>query len=74
MLSVDKLTFPQYPHQFPLLYLLRIIAIMLTKYDKTTYITKVKEKTVYKKILTSSHKLPRNYAQFLAYLELLEIY
>ena len=42
--SVDKLTFPQYPHQFPLLYLLRIIAIMLTKYNKTTYITKSKRK------------------------------
>ena len=28
---VDKQTFPHYPHQFPLLYLLRIIAIMLTK-------------------------------------------
>lgn len=29
---VDKLTFPHFPHQFSLLYLLRIIAIMLTKH------------------------------------------
>ncbi len=37
---VDKLTFPHFPHQFSLLYLLRIIAIMLTKYKKINYITK----------------------------------
>ena len=37
---VDKLTFPHFPHQFSLLYLLRIIAIMLTKHKKINYITK----------------------------------
>ena len=37
---VDKLTFPHFPHQFSILYLLRIIAIMLTKYKKINYITK----------------------------------
>ena len=46
VLIVDKLTFPHYPHQFPLLYLLRIIAIMLTKQLKNEYITIVKLKTV----------------------------
>ena len=36
---VDKLTFPHFPHQFPLLYLLRIIAIMLTKQYKKNNVT-----------------------------------
>ena len=32
VLIVDKQTFPHYPHQILLIYLLRIIAIMLTRH------------------------------------------